>query len=80
MVIVLSLCWSIFTYISILPLREEWDCAVNIDGNVADDFNPPTPRGVGLQCRKRLPNLHQFQSSHSARSGTAKVHNFFTVP
>ena len=66
--------------ISILPLREEWDQGRGRILRRGHHFNPPTPRGVGqaTQAADRIGAL--FQSSHSARSGTAKVHNFFTVP
>ena len=37
--------------ISIHPLRGEWDCAVSTVTTAANDFNPPTPWGVG-----RIPN------------------------
>ena len=40
---------------------------------MAFDFNPPTPWGVGPGGQTDLPELRQFQSTHSVGSGTAEA-------
>ena len=41
----------LYSKISIHPLRGEWDCAVSTVTTAANDFNPPTPWGVGPRMR-----------------------------
>ena len=46
--------------ISILPLREEWDVCYIISAQIIKNFNPPTPRGVGLCYPKRAESPYSI--------------------
>ena len=56
--------------ISIHPPREGWDRIVDTLCPAFEDFNPPTPRGVGLDGAEAQIALKAFQSTHPARGGT----------
>ena len=55
--------------ISIHPPREGWDPTI-LQASLADShFNPPTPRGVGLNAKWIWGYMSRFQSTHPARGG-----------
>ena len=57
-----SLFYSFFAkfLISIHPPREGWDHCAVADDRVIADFNPPTPRGVGLYAPGHFRNTWNF--------------------
>ena len=58
--------------ISIHPPRAGWDIHSGPLCVACDDFNPPTPCGVGLLSIPVLALPATFQSTHPVRGGTRK--------
>ena len=56
--------------ISIHPLRGEWDVNVSCHSCTSQNFNPPTPWGVGPMRMQCIAPSRPFQSTHSVGSGT----------
>ena len=64
---------SAFMSISIHPPRGGWDRQAAVCVLCADDFNPPTPWGVGPWQQRPRPYGYKFQSTHPVGGGTESL-------
>ena len=59
--------------ISIHPPRGGWDDSMPVSVGAGNDFNPPTPWGVGPPWSATRRTTISFQSTHPVGGGTGVV-------
>ena len=65
---------TVLLTISIHPPHAGWDLRGGRWFSSSRNFNPPTPRGVGLVRCRNIEVLQKFQSTHPTRGGTVDLY------